>query len=65
MIIWPRKRLPDVLMHGAPPGSIGATSDSGWTDGALFIKWLLPKRKTKISSEIFYMFSHMTFAYYI
>ena len=41
MIIWPRKRLPDVLMHGAPPGSIGATSDSGWTDGALFVKWLL------------------------
>lgn len=41
MIIWPRKRLPEVLMHGAPPGSIGATSDNGWTDGALFVQWLL------------------------
>lgn len=41
MMIWPRKRLPDALMRGAPPGSIGAVSDNGWTDSKLFVKWLL------------------------
>jgi len=40
MIIWPRKRMTDVLMKGAPPGSIGTVSDNGWTDCSLFVKWL-------------------------
>lgn len=40
MIIFPRKRLAEGLMRGAPPGSIGAVSDNGWTDGDRFIDWL-------------------------
>ena len=40
LMIWPRKRLPDVLMRGAPPGAIGAVSNNGWTDGNLFVTWL-------------------------
>ena len=40
MLIWPRKRLLDKLMDGTPPGSIAGTSDSGWTDGELFLRWL-------------------------
>ncbi|KAF0298904.1 Jerky -like [Amphibalanus amphitrite] len=41
MLIWPRKRHLDKLMDGTPPGSIAGTSDSGWTDGDLFLKWLI------------------------
>jgi len=40
MMIWPRKRMADALMRGAPPGSIGAVSDNGWTDCSLFVTWL-------------------------
>ena len=40
MLIFPRKRLIDQLMKGAPPGSIGGTSASGWTDSTLFLKWM-------------------------
>jgi len=40
MMIWPRKRMGDALMRGAPPGSIGAVSDNGWTDCSLFVTWL-------------------------
>ncbi|XP_047141250.1 uncharacterized protein LOC101238262 [Hydra vulgaris] len=40
MLIFPRKRLIDQLMKGAPPGSIGGASASGWTDSTLFLKWL-------------------------
>ena len=40
MMIFPRKRMVDALMIGAPPQSLGCCSDSGWTDGSLFIKWL-------------------------
>lgn len=51
-MIWPRKRLPDALMRGAPPGSLGAVSDSGWTDGKLFVKWLLHFiERTKTSKD--------------
>lgn len=40
MMIFPRKRMLDLLMKGSPPGSIGAASPNGWTDSNLFIKWL-------------------------
>jgi len=40
MMIWPHKRMADALMRVAPPGSIGAVSDSAWTDCSLFVKWL-------------------------
>ena len=40
MFISPRKRMVDHLMHGAPPQSIGHASESGWTDGSLYMTWL-------------------------
>ena len=40
MYIFPRKRMVEVLMNGAPPQSVGYVSDSGWTDSELFVKWL-------------------------
>ena len=40
MMIWPCKTMADALMRGAPPGSISAVSDNGWTDCSLFVKWL-------------------------
>ena len=40
MMIFPRKRMLDILMNGAPPQSVGYASRSGWTDSQLFIKWL-------------------------
>jgi len=40
MLIFPQKRWQNELIDGAPPGSIGACSDSGWITSALFSKWL-------------------------
>ena len=40
MLIFPRKRMVDALMQGAPPQSIGCCSDNGWTDSGLFVRWL-------------------------
>ena len=40
MIFFPRKRLPMIMMAGAPPGAIGACSDSGWIDSTIFVNWL-------------------------
>ena len=40
MLIFPRKNLNDRLLHGAPPGTIGATSPSGWINSQLYIQWL-------------------------
>lgn len=40
MMIFPRKRMVDTLMNGAPPQSVGCCSASGWTDSDLFVKWL-------------------------
>jgi len=40
MMIFPMKRMLDLLMKGSPPGSIGAASPNGWTDNTLFIQWL-------------------------
>ena len=39
-IIFPRKRMVDQLMQGAPPQSVGHASASGWTDAGLFLKWM-------------------------
>ena len=36
MIIFPRKRLPMIMMAGA----IGACSDSSWIDSTIFVNWL-------------------------
>jgi len=40
MLIYPRKRMVDALMSGAPPQSVGCCSESGWTDSTFFVKWL-------------------------
>lgn len=35
MMIFPRKRMVDTLMTGAPPQSLGCCSPNGWTDSGL------------------------------
>ena len=40
MIIFPRKRMVDLLMHNAPVGAIGHCTNNGWTDVESFLKWL-------------------------
>ena len=40
LFIFPRKRMVDLLMNGAPPQSIGLTNPSGWTDSKIFVDWL-------------------------
>lgn len=40
MLIFPQKRWQNELLDGAPPGSIGACSESGWVNASLFAKWL-------------------------
>lgn len=39
--IFPRKRMKGELMDGAPAGSIGMTSDSGFTNADLYFQWLV------------------------
>lgn len=39
-IIFPRKRLKNELLDGAPPESIAMCSDSGYTNTNLFVEWL-------------------------
>ncbi|XP_012549673.2 uncharacterized protein LOC105842267 [Bombyx mori] len=38
--IFPRKRMKGELMDGAPTGSIGMTSDSGFINTDLYLEWL-------------------------
>ena len=40
MMIFKRKRLPDELKIGAPPGSNVRCNESGWMTKELFVKWL-------------------------
>ena len=40
MLIFPRQRMTDTFMKGAPIQSIGYASPEGWTDTNLFLKWL-------------------------
>lgn len=40
MFVFPRKRMNNLLLNGAPAGSIGGVSDSGWIDSSLFVDWL-------------------------
>ena len=39
-LIYKRKRMNTVLLQGSPAGTIGYTSENGWTNNELFIKWL-------------------------
>ena len=40
MFIYPRKRMIDSLINGAPPQSVGYRIPKRWTDSSLFVKWL-------------------------
>ena len=40
MIIFPKKRMVDLLMHNAPVGAIGQCTNSGGTDVESFMKSL-------------------------
>ncbi|XP_041351386.1 flocculation protein FLO11-like [Gigantopelta aegis] len=40
IMIFPRKRMAESLMTGAPPQSVGYCSANGWTDCNLFVQWL-------------------------
>lgn len=40
VLIFPRKRMVDTLMNGAPTGAKGFVTDSGWIDKNVFLKWL-------------------------
>lgn len=40
MLVFPRKRMKDNLLDGAPPGSIGGCHISGWIQSELFTKWM-------------------------
>lgn len=40
MYIFPRKRMTETLMNGAPPQAVGYASSSGYVDSDLFLKWL-------------------------
>lgn len=39
-LIFARKRMNESLKRGAPPGTIFATSDSGWATKDTFVEWL-------------------------
>lgn len=40
MILFKRKNMNDRLMRGAPEGSVGVPSPSGWMDSTIFVKYL-------------------------
>jgi len=40
MLIFPRKNFAQRLLRGAPPGTIGGCSPSGWINSDLFVTWL-------------------------
>lgn len=40
LLIFPRKQIKDHFLKGAPPGTAAAASDSGWTNGAIFLSVL-------------------------
>ncbi|ESN99188.1 hypothetical protein HELRODRAFT_162691 [Helobdella robusta] len=39
-MIYPRVRMNPQLLKGAPPGTLGFATKSGWTDCEVFVKWL-------------------------
>lgn len=39
MFIYPRKRLKQELLNGAPPNSWAECSDSGWITAEIFLRW--------------------------
>ena len=51
LFIFPRKRMTPLLMNDAPQGFKGCVSSSGWTDGSIFLEWLLHFQKATNSSR--------------
>ena len=41
LFIFPRKRMVPSLMNDAPQGAVGYTSTNGWTEGSIFLDWLI------------------------
>ena len=39
LMIFPRVKMNERLIHDAPLGTIGAASKSGWIDSSLFLQW--------------------------
>ncbi|XP_030764839.1 uncharacterized protein LOC115889065 [Sitophilus oryzae] len=51
-LIYPRQRMNEELMNGAPAGSIAFTQEKGWMTSEIFCKWLKHfVRYTKASNE--------------
>lgn len=40
LYVFPRQRMSDNLMKGAPPQAVGYASKNGWIDQDIFLKWL-------------------------
>lgn len=39
LVIFPRKNMTDLLMKGAPPGTVGVAHPSGWVQTNIFTNW--------------------------
>jgi hypothetical protein len=39
-LIYKRKRMTNVLLNGSPAGTVGYSSENGWTNNEIFVKWL-------------------------
>ncbi|XP_043215542.1 uncharacterized protein LOC122378496 [Amphibalanus amphitrite] len=39
LLVFGRTRMVGSLMNGAPPGSVGTCTKSGWTDREVFLQW--------------------------
>jgi hypothetical protein len=69
MLIFKRKRMTDILLRGAPPGTIGSCSPNGWIDSELFVTWLehfvkfvKPSQERKVLLLVDGHSSHKTYA---
>jgi len=52
-IIFPRAKMKDVFMNGAPPEAKGVTAKSGWMNSEIFSREFLPSliKRAKLSKE--------------
>ena len=40
LLVFPRTKFKDYMLNGAPPGSVGAASKSGWSNEVIFLQFL-------------------------
>ena len=52
MLVFPRVKLRDHMMKGAPPDSIGVANPSGWMSAACFTKFIKHFIKHKNAQKI-------------